>query len=155
MGCGDWREAVPRVSVAAGCIALERRGPGQRHVLFRAVDPVTVENRDTGEVVRVPAGFLSDGSSVPGPLWGALDAEPADLVLPGFVHDYAYRRGARCRRPDGRTRAIGREEADRLHIAVCRRLRVSQSDRERIFFALRVGGRFAFRERGVEWGGRG
>ena len=80
--------------------------------------------------------------------------DPGDLLLPGFAHDSADRRGARWRRPGGGSRAIGREEADLLHIAVCRLLRVRRSDRDEIFFALRVGGRFPFRENPVDWDGR-
>jgi hypothetical protein len=151
----NWRKEVPKVSVRSGCIDLKRRGPGQKHVLFRAVDPIIVVNKKTGETLIVPPGTLADGSSVPGPLWGALDADPVDLLLPGFVHDFAYRRGAKLRTPGGGTRAINRYEADLLHIAVSRLLRVKKSDQAKIFYALRVGGSFAYRNRDADWDGRG
>ena len=54
---------------------------------------------------------------MPGPLWGALHANPADLLLPGFAHDYAYRTGAKWKMPSGGERSINRYEADLLHIA--------------------------------------
>jgi hypothetical protein len=153
MAWKDWRKEVPKVAVQAKCIDLKRRVPGQKHALYRLVDPITVENKKTGERLIVPAGTLSDGSSVPGLLWGALDADPADLLLPGFAHDFAYRRGAKLKKPGGGTRAINRYEADLLHIAVSRLLRVKKSDQAKIFYALRVGGRFAFRNRDVSWDG--
>lgn len=151
----DWRKEVPKVSVRAGCIDVKRRVSGQKHVLFRLVDPLTVENRNTGETLDLPAGTLSDGSSVPGALWGALDADPADLLLPGFAHDYAYREGARWRKPGGGTRVFNRYEADLLHIAVSRLMRVGKRDQAKIFYALRVGGGFVYRGRNVGWDGRG
>jgi hypothetical protein len=153
MAWKDWRKEVPKVAVQASCIEVKRREAGQKHVLFRLVDPMTVANKDTGEQLVLPAGLLSDGSSVPGVLWGALDADPVDLLLPGFAHDFAYRRGAKLRKPGGGTRAINRYEADLLHIAVDRLFRVKKSDQAKIFFALRVGGGFAFQNRDVNWDG--
>ena len=154
MAWKNWRKEVPKVSVRAGCFDVKRRAPGQKHVLYRIIESMAIENRKTGETLTVPERFLSDGSSVPGPLWGALDADPADL-LPGFAHDLAYRREAKWSRPGGGTRSINRYEADLLHIAVSRLLRVKKSDQEKIFYALRVGGRFAFRNRDVDWDGTG
>ncbi len=155
MAWKDWRKEVPRVAVRMTCFDVKRRVSGQKHALFRLVDPMTIENKTTREQLILPTGTLSDGSSVPGPLWGALDADPADLLLPGFAHDFAYRRGAKWRKPGGGTRSINRYEADLLHIAVSRRLRVSKSDQAKIFYALRLGGRFAFRNRDVGWDGTG
>ena len=154
MAWKDWREEVPKVSVRDGCFDLKRRASGQKHVLFRLAEPMTLENMETKETLHLPEGFLCDGSSVPGALWGLLDADPADLLLPGIVHDYTYRKGVRWKKPDGGTRAIRRYEADLVHIAVCRLLRLKKSDQEKIFFALRVGGRWSFRNRQVDWDGR-
>jgi hypothetical protein len=151
----DWRGEVPRISIEGGCYDVKRRSAGQLHALFRLVDPMRIENRKSGEVLLLPEGMLSDGSSVPGPLWGVLEAEPSDLLLPGFAHDHAYRRGAKWEKPGGGTRLIRRYEADLLHIAVCRLLRVWKSDQEKIFYALRVAGGFAFRKRAVDWDGQG
>ena len=155
MAWKDWRKEVPRLSVTADCFDVKRRATGQKHVLFRLVEPMTVENRDTGEQLLLPAALLSDGSSVPGPLWGGLDADPADLLLPGFAHDYAYRKNARWRMPGGGSRVINRYEADLVHIGVCRLLRVKKRDQAKIFYALRVAGGFAFRQRDVDWDGTG
>ena len=153
MAWNDWRKELPKVSVKLKCIDVKRRASGQAHVLYHAVDPITVENKDTGETLVVPQGFLCDGSSVPGPLWGALGAKPADLLLPGFAHDYAYRKDAKWQKAGGGTRKVKRYEADLLHVAICKILRVSKSDRAKIFYALRVGGLFAFRNKSVDWDG--
>jgi len=142
------------VRVTGGGFDLKRRRSGQKHVLFRLTQPLSVQLSDTGEELLLPVGTLSDGSSVPGVLWGALAANPADLLLPGFAHDFAYRRGARLRNPAGGSRAIDRYQADLLHIALDRVMKVKKADQGKIFYALRVGGGFAFRERSVGWDGR-
>ncbi len=150
-----WTDDVPTVSVVSGSIDLKRRVTGQKHVLFRLVDPMKVTNVDNGEELELGSGVLSDGSSVPGPLWGALHANPADLLLPGFAHDYAYRRGAKWKMPSGGERSINRYEADLLHIAICRLLHVWKSDQAKIFFVLRTAGGFFFQQHGVGWDGIG
>ena len=154
MAWTDWRTEVPKVAVTMGTFDIKRRAAGQSHVLFRATSPFTLSRRDTNENLIVPARTLSDGSSLPGVLWGALDATPADLLVPGLFHDFAYRKGAKLTKPDGSTRAIDRYQADLLHIAVCRLLRVKKADRARIFYALRLGAKHAFGTRSVGWDGR-
>jgi hypothetical protein len=43
-----------------------------------------------GKEIMIPEGFNFDGASVPRPLWGILS--PVGLLLiPGLVHDYAYK----------------------------------------------------------------
>ncbi len=43
-----------------------------------------------GTTIVVPAGFEFDGASIPKPLWALLS--PVGLLLiPGLIHDYAYR----------------------------------------------------------------
>jgi hypothetical protein len=155
MGWKDWRKEVPKVSLSGGKFDVKRRVTGQKHALFRLVEPLSIFRRGSNEELLLPAGILSDGSSVPGALWGALDAEPADLLLPGFAHDYAYRKGAKWRKPGGGTRVFNRYEADLLHIAVSRLMKVKKSDQAKIFYALRVGGGFAYRQRDVGWDGTG
>ncbi len=153
MAWKDWRTEVPRVALQLGSFNLKRRVPGQKQALFRLVGPMRVDNKTTGEHLTLASGALSDGSTVPGALWGVLEAGPADLLLPGFVHDFAYRRDARWRNAGGGSRSINRYEADLLHIAVSRLLGVSRSDQAKIFYALRVGGLFAFQQRTVDWDG--
>ena len=154
MAWKNWRNEVPKVAVHMSCFDLKRRSGKQKHVLYRLIDPMTVENKTSGETLSVPAGTLSDGSSVPGALWAALDADPGDLLLPGFAHDYAYREGAKLQKPGGGSRVINRYEADLLHIAICRILRVKKADQAKIFYALRVGGSFAFRNKPASWDGQ-
>jgi len=155
MAWNDWREEVPTVTVSAPTYDVKRRATGQKHVLFRLVEALSIVCQDTDEELLLAAGTLSDGSSVPGVLWGALDAHPADLLAPGFAHDYAYRKGAKWKKPGGGTRVFNRYEADLLHIAVCRVMKVKKSDQAKIFYALRVGGGFFWRRLTVPWDGTG
>lgn len=154
MAWKNWRNEVPKVAVQMKCFDLKRRSGKQKHVLLRLVDPLVVDNKTNGETLIVPAGTLSDGSSVPGPLWGALGADPGDLLTPGFAHDFAYRQGARIDKAAGGSRVINRYEADLLHIGICRLLRVKKADQAKIFYALRVGGAFAFRNKPTNWDGQ-
>jgi hypothetical protein len=155
MAWKDWSKELPSLKVVMKNITIKRRSAGQDHVLYKIVDPVTVENRKSGEILEVPVGFLCDGSSVPGPLWAALDANPVDLLVPGIVHDYAYREDAKVKKPGGGTRKLDRYEADLIHVAISKMLRVKKSDQAKIFYALRVGGKFAWRDRRVDWDGHG
>ncbi len=125
MAWRDWRKEVPKVAVHVNYFEVKRRVSGQKHVLFRLVDPMTIENVKTGEQLLLPAGTLSDGSSVPRSLWGALDANPVDLLLPGFAHDFAPRRWAKWKKPGGRARSINRYEADLLLPPQWRLIRIS------------------------------
>jgi hypothetical protein len=150
----EWNTDAPPVHAVSGCIGIKRRTGTQKRVLVRADDPITITNLDNGEKLELPVGTLSDGSSVPGALWGLLDAGPTDLLLPGFAHDYAYRMGARITRPDGSPREITRYEADLYHVAICKILDVGYGDRAKIFFALRVGGGPGWHQRTVPWDGQ-
>ena len=41
-------------------------------------------------VIVIPKGFVFDGASIPRPLWGVL-APTGLLLIPGLIHDFAYR----------------------------------------------------------------
>ena len=153
MAWNDWTQEMPNLKLTLKCISVKRRVSGQDHVLYRLLDPITVENKDTGELLEVPTGFLCDGASVPGALWGALSADPADLLVPSIAHDYTYREGAKWKKPAGGTRKVNRYEADLVHVAICKLLKVKKTDRAKVFYALRVAGRFAFRNKQVDWDG--
>jgi hypothetical protein len=155
MAWGNWRKQVPKVTVTGGMFNVKRRVTRQSHVLFRLTQPLSVVRQDTGEELLLAIDTLSDGSSVPGSLWGLLHAKPADLLLPGFAHDYAYRKGAKFKKPGGGTRAIeNRYEADLIHIAVSRVMKVRKSDQDKIWYALRFGAKGAYRKRSVGWDGQ-
>ena len=38
----------------------------------------------------IPDGFLTDGASVPRPVWALLDNSDPDILYPAFAHDYLY-----------------------------------------------------------------
>ena len=38
----------------------------------------------------IPDGFLTDGASVPRPVWALLDNSDPDILYPAFAHDFLY-----------------------------------------------------------------
>lgn len=38
----------------------------------------------------IPAGFMTDGASVPRPVWAVLASSDPDILYPAFAHDYLY-----------------------------------------------------------------
>lgn len=50
---------------------------------------LTLENGENIKIV-IPKGFRFDGASIPRPLWALLNPI-GTLLIPGLVHDYAYR----------------------------------------------------------------
>lgn len=52
------------------------------------VDPLRYETR-AGELIVVPAGFVTDYASIPRPFWGIL-APDGDARFPAVLHDYLY-----------------------------------------------------------------
>lgn len=75
--------------------------PKIRHLLDAPKDdwyvleePVLFMWKELGHV-RIPAGYVSDGCSVPKLLWGAFPPLGVYFV-PGLVHDYLYERKEVC-----------------------------------------------------------
>jgi hypothetical protein len=46
--------------------------------------------REARPIIVIPKGFICDGASIPRPLW-ALLSPTGLLLIPGLVHDFAYR----------------------------------------------------------------
>lgn len=55
---------------------------------IRVLKPITVE-LSTGNVITIPAGYVYDGKSAPGRLWGLLPPV-GDFDLAVLIHDYIY-----------------------------------------------------------------
>lgn len=101
---------------------------------------------------EVPKGFMCDGASVPNSLYPMLDANAFDLLIPGIAHDYLYRKDATV--IDIKTseiRSVSRLEADEVMRNVCKFVGVDWFDRQKIFYAIRVGGHPSFRQKTVDW----
>ena len=85
----------------------------------------------------VPAGFVTDFASIPGPLQGAFGPSVHDL--PALVHDYLYWR-----------QSCSRTQADEVFYAALDLAGVSSVRRVMIRVGLTVGGPTAYRENARE-----
>jgi hypothetical protein len=109
---------------------------------------------DTGVgtlLLTLPVGLFSDGASVPGPLWGVLDAGPVQLLTMGRFHDCAYRSDASFELLDGTRRKIERAAADDMAEAIARWSNASWLDGRKIRYGLGVGGAGSFRKKTLLW----
>ena len=80
-----------RVQSRPGALQAEKRTDGRRRLL-REIRVDVSRNVDKSRIVRVPAGFVTDYSSLP---WGTrwfMHWSRVDVA--GVVHDYLYRCGA-------------------------------------------------------------
>lgn len=94
---------------------------------FKYVAPVS------GEVIVVPAGFVTDFASIPGPLQRAFG--PSIHDLPAVVHDYLYWR-----------QSCSRTQADEIFYVALQRVGVSRMDRFWIHMGLMARGEAAYKE---------
>ncbi len=120
--------------------------------LFRARN-VVIAHLEGGGSLRVPAGFWFDGASIPATVYPLLlsAANQPRAALFGQLHDYAYRRGALRRAPDGHERPISRLWADRLAQAAADWAGISAEDALEIYLGLRLGAAKSFRKKPVDW----
>lgn len=110
------------------------------------------EWRDHKRYVEVPAGFVFDGASVPNAVYGVLDANALDLIIPGMLHDYLYRSDAAMLHPDTREpREFDREDADKVLSKAAQMCGCDWDDAKKIFYGVRVGGSGAYQQKTVGW----
>ena len=96
----------------------------------------------TSSGITVPAGFESDGASIPELLWGVVFPRGDRKALFGaIVHDYIYRT-----HPEGWTR----EDADEVFLYLLQQGGVSYIRRIRAYFGVRLFGKSSW-----EAGGNG
>lgn len=72
---------LPRSEILARGLPLRWWGEFQRDL--------TCHSAIAGRFV-IPDGFLTDGASVPRPVWALLDNSDPDILYPAFAHDYLY-----------------------------------------------------------------
>jgi hypothetical protein len=93
-----------------------------------------------GKVVIVPAGFESDGASVPRFLWSSVSPQIDPRTLAAAIaHDYIYRN-----HPEGWTR----EMADDMFYDICRSDGLSWWSSQKAYWGIRLFGGSAWREEG-------
>lgn len=85
------------------------------------VEPVSFRWKDVG-FVRIPAGYVSDGCSIPKFLWGIFPPN-GPYFVPGLVHDYLYeKKEAWINQPFSKISVykyeVTRKEADALFLVL-------------------------------------
>jgi hypothetical protein len=99
---------------------------------WRLLAPLVYET-SAGDVITVPAGFVTDFASIPRPLWAI--APPAGTWgLAAVLHDWGYRTGL-----------LSRGEADRLFLDAMADLKVRWVTRWAMYLAVRAAGWTAYR----------
>ncbi|HEX8570694.1 MAG TPA: DUF1353 domain-containing protein [Caulobacteraceae bacterium] len=103
---------------------------------------------EAGELITVPAGFVTDLASIPRWCWTVLPPD-GPWVKAAVVHDFLYATsgtGVWKRRSDGRTRAepYSREEADGIFREALENRGVDPLRRFILWAAVRVGGRWGW-----------
>jgi hypothetical protein len=103
-----------------------------RHRQYVLTEPFKYFPPQSREPIIVPAGFVTDFASIPGPL--SVVFGPSVHDLPALVHDYLYWR-----------QSCTREQADRLFDVALNLVGVSKGSRMAIALGLRLGGPSAYR----------
>lgn len=90
--------------------------------------------------VSVPAGYVSNGASIPRPLWPIVGHPfQSEFVTPAIIHDYFCDEAAK--RGDYHLRVIG----DSVFFYLLRDWGVPYWKRAAMYFAVRFWGRWTFR----------
>ena len=88
-----------------------------------------------GSTITVPAGFKSDGASIPQPLWSMVGCPVGPYWLAAIVHDYLYQRTE-----------LAKEYCDSILNEAMEALAVPTEQRLAIYEGVHFGGWKAFRE---------
>lgn len=102
--------------------------------------PLEYEIRNTGAVITVPAGFVTDFASIPNALCRVLPKTGRYLAA-AIVHDYLYW-----------NQSCSREQADRILDIAMDESHVDFLTRKAIYTGVRVGGSFAWNSNTAERG---
>lgn len=108
-----------------------------RHRQYVLTEPFKYFPPQSPEPIIVPAGFVTDFASIPGPL--SVVFGPSVHDLPALVHDYLYWR-----------QSCTREQADHVFDVALNVVGVSKGRRMAIGMGLRLGGRSAYRDNARE-----
>lgn len=88
----------------------------------------------TGQIIRIPLGFLTDLSSVPKFLW-SLFPPFGDFLLAAIVHDYLYK-----------TRLVSRKQADKEMLLLSNQLNHNKADNYTRYAGVRAFGARAYKK---------
>ena len=87
----------------------------------------------------VPDGFLTDGASIPRPVWALLDNSDPDLLYPAFAHDYLY-----AVQGDLLERRLTRQQCDAVLAEQMQAVNAPRWKIAAVYRALRIAGGFAW-----------
>jgi hypothetical protein len=121
-------------------MVLEERPHSRRWVVVTAL---AYRTRDQRRLIVVPAGFETDGASVPRPLWWLYPPLGGDYDRAAVVHDYLYREAERLEGDDHGH--LSRAEADRIFWEAMGAEGFRWSGRVVIYSGVRAGGWAAWR----------
>jgi hypothetical protein len=100
--------------------------------------------------VEIPAGFLTDGASVPRVVWSLLSDTDPDILYPSYLHDLLYSlRGALG--PVGRRVLFSREQCDQVLREMMLAVGAPGWKAEAVYRAVRLGGGFAWAKSELDW----
>lgn len=125
------RKAGEFLSDAALEATGEFRKGRARRPEYRLVEPVVFElgGKGSGTALIVPAGYITDGYSMPGRLLQMFQPHGARWLLPSILHDWLYDAGL-----------VPRAFADRVLLHAMRAVGVSKARSFLVYWAVRLGG---------------
>jgi hypothetical protein len=97
------------------------------------VESVAYSIGNSGVIVSVPKGFVTDFASIPRPLWSFGLSPHGRFSKAAIVHDYLYW-----------TQDCTREQADNLLLIAMKESEVSRSQQNEIYLGVRAGGETAW-----------
>lgn len=104
---------------------------------WKLIEPFSyyVDKKD-GIIITVPAGFISDGASIPRIFWSIIGSPwTGKYISAAILHDYLYY-----------MKTFSREKSDLIFLEAMKILGVSKLKRKIIYYAVRAGGRFAWKK---------
>ncbi len=93
---------------------------------------------DSSEIIKVPAGFITDFASVPKIFWSVLPPW-GTYVKAAIIHDFLYKR-----------QIYSRKKTDQLFLEGMKILKVSNSTRLTMYLAVRIFGNSTWNKYSVE-----
>ncbi len=97
------------------------------------VESVAYSIGNSGVIISVPKGFVTDFASIPRPLWSFGLSPHGRFSKAAIVHDYLYW-----------TQDCTREQADNLLLIAMKESEVSRSQQNEIYLGVRAGGETAW-----------
>ena len=109
------------------------------HKRVQLVKDFFFTSKDLEIHVRIPAGYIYDGASIPlvATLTTGSNFDP-EYMGPALVHDYLYQH------KEDRTRKVSRKEADLLFLECLKLNGVGWYTRKKMYWGVRAGGGFHY-----------